>query len=135
VISVTLLISILGAFSAVTVSILGAWYANRNNIILQTRKLKEDHYVSYIEALHDFASENKKSDFVKKYVFARDKLFIIASEEVVGKLLLYEDKGFGAGKSSDLHDVYLTELIKSIRADLKIEDKDFPKIGFKKALI
>jgi hypothetical protein len=57
-ISTTLLISLLGAFSAITVSIIGSWYANRNNMVLQTRKLKEDHYVSYIEALHGLAADN-----------------------------------------------------------------------------
>jgi hypothetical protein len=64
-ISTTLLISIFGALSAITVSVLGAWYANRNNMILQTRKLKEDHYVSYIEALHDLTSDNKGKEAIK----------------------------------------------------------------------
>jgi hypothetical protein len=127
----TLIISVLGALSAITVSIIGAWYANRNNIVLQTRKLKEDHYVSYMEALHELASDNKSKDVVNKYVFARDKLFIIASEEVIRNMLLYEEEA--VGKSNDLHDTYLTNLIKSIRKDLKINDKKFPKVYLKKS--
>jgi len=129
-ISTTLLISIFGALSAITVSILGAWYANRNNIILQTRKLKEEHYISYIETLHNLNADNDGADVVKNYVFARDKLFIIASEEVVKKILLYEEEAV-SGKFNALHDEYLTELIKSIRSDLKLKNKDFPKIYFK----
>lgn len=70
---------------------------------------------------------------LEKYVFARDKIFIIASDEVIRKTLLYEEKGAGTGISTDTHNIYLTELIKSIRRDLKIIDKDFPKVGFKKA--
>lgn len=130
-ISTTLLISILGALSAITVSVIGAWFANRNNIVLQTRKLKEDHYVSYIEALHDLASDNKNKEVVAKYVLARDKILIIASEEVIRKILIYEEEA--VGKADDLHDRYLTEIIKSIRKDLKIIDKNFPDIYFKKA--
>jgi hypothetical protein len=114
-------ISILGAASAITVSFIGAWLANKNNIILQTKKLKEEHYVTYIEALHHLAGDNKSQEMTEKYVFARDKLFLIASEEDAVE------------KENHLHDAYLTELIKAIRKDLKIVDKDFPKIYLKKA--
>ena len=125
-----LYISILGALSAIVVSIIGAWLANKNSIVLQTRKLKEEHYVAYIEALHNLAGNNKEVNCVKKYVFARDKLFLIASEQVITKMIDYEEKA--VGKENVLHDVYLTELIKEIRKDLKIKDKKFPKIYLKK---
>ena len=126
----TLFISILGAVSAIAVSFIGAWLANRNTITLQTRKLKEEHYVAYIEALHNLASENANKEHTKKYVFARDKLFLIASEDVIRKMILYEDEA--VGKETVVHDKYLTELIKSIRKDLKIKDKNFPNIFLKK---
>ncbi len=127
----SLYISIFGALTAIIVSIIGAWLANRNSMILQTRKLKEKHYVPYIEALHNLvADDGTNREQIKKYVFARDKLFLIASEDVIRKMLLYEEKA--VGKANDLHDTYLTELIKSIRIDLKIIDKDFPKIYLKK---
>ncbi|HEY4787379.1 MAG TPA: hypothetical protein VIH57_15075 [Bacteroidales bacterium] len=125
-----LYISILGAISAILVSMIGAWLANRNSIVLQTRKLKEEHYVAYIEALHNLAGDNSK-EATKKYVFARDKLFLIASEEVIRKMINYEEEA--VGKPCDLHDEYLTELIKAIRSDLKLKNKDFPKIYLKKS--
>jgi hypothetical protein len=98
---------------------------------LQTRKLKEDHYVFYIEALHDLAANNLNKEANKKYVFARDKLFIIASEAVIKKILIYEEQA--VGKTNDSHNIYLTEIIKAIREDLKIKDKSFPTVGFLKA--
>ena len=125
-----LYISILGAISAILVSIIGAWLANRNSIVLQTRKLKEEHYVAYIEALHNLAADNSKEP-LKNYVFARDKLFLIASEEVIRKMIIYEEEA--VGKPNTLHDNYLTELIKAIRSDLKLKNKDFPKIHLKKS--
>jgi hypothetical protein len=124
-------ISILGAASAIIVSFIGAWLANKNSIVLQTKKLKEEHYVAYIEALHYLAGDNKNKAITEKYVFARDKLFLIASEEVVKKMMSYEEEA--VGKENHLHDVYLTELIKAIRKDLKIVDKNFPKIYLKKS--
>ena len=91
-ISIPLLISVIGAVSAIAVSIVGAWFANRNNIVLQTRKLKEDHYISYIEALHNLTSDNVSKEATNKYAFAIDKLFLIANQDVVKKILFYEEK-------------------------------------------
>ena len=124
-----LLISIIGALAAITVSFIGAWLANRNSIILQTRKLKEDHYISYIEALHNNMTFDATNENVKSYVFARDKLLLIASEDVIIKMVKYENEG--VGKGVDIHDQYLTELIKTLRSDLKIIDKNFPQVYMK----
>jgi len=65
-----LYISILGAISAILVSMIGVWLANRNSIVLQTRKLKKEHYVAYIEALHNLASDNSKES--KKNMFLQE---------------------------------------------------------------
>jgi len=128
--TIEIYISIFGALTAIIVSIVGALLTKRNSIILQTRKLKESHYVAYIEAPHSLASNNQSSQASKDYTFNRDKLFLVASEEVIAKMLDFENKA--VGKESDLHDQYLTELVREIRKDLKIKDKNFPKISLKK---
>jgi hypothetical protein len=58
-------ISVLGAVTSIAVAFIGAWFANRNSIVLQIRKLKEDHYIAYIEALHNLASENSNKAYAK----------------------------------------------------------------------
>ncbi|HTA28656.1 MAG TPA: hypothetical protein VK809_12765 [Bacteroidia bacterium] len=121
-------ISIIGALAAITVSVIAALFAIRNSIALQTRNLKEEHYIAYIEALHNNAEYNN-TESIKRYVLARDKLFLVASEEVVRRIIKYEEEGIGKG--ADIHDDHLTALIKSIRSDLKLKYKDFPKIYFK----
>ena len=98
-------ISLIGATVAIIVSVIGAILANKNNITLQTRKLKEEHYIAYIEALHNLASNNDELT-VKEYTFQRDKLFLIASEDVIRKMIIYENEGIN--KTSDIHDKYLT---------------------------
>lgn len=125
------LISVLGAITAIIVSIIGAWLSNKNNITLQLRKLKEQHYISYIEALHNIAAENNNKEAIKNYVFSRDKLFIMASEDVIKKMIKYEEEA--VGKKNNLHDAYLTEVIKAIRKDLRINDKNFPLVYLKKS--
>ncbi len=125
-----LILSGLGAMTAILVSLIGAFLTYRNNNILQLRKLKEDHYISYIEALHNLASQNKNVEYLSKYSYYRDKLLIVGGEKVVKRILLYENNA--VGKPSELHDKYLTDIIKAIRKDLKIKDKDFPIISLKK---
>lgn len=123
-------ISIIGAIVSVIIAVISSLFVNRNNIILQTRKLKEEHYINYIESLHNLASNNKDSKAVKNYTFYRDKLFIIPSENVVKAMLEYEEKAVGV--SNPKHDVYLRNLVIEIRKDLKIKDKEYPNIYLKK---
>ena len=60
----------------------------------------------------------------------RDKLLLIANEKVIIKLLEFEDKG--VGKTTDLHNKYLTELLKAIRKDLRLGYKSLPILCLKK---
>jgi hypothetical protein len=46
--------------------------------------------------------------------------------------LFYQPETKAVGVESATHDKYLTDLIKSIRKDLKIVDRDFPAIFLKK---
>lgn len=121
-----LVIAIIGAIISISVAVLGAILSLRSNIVLKNRTLKESYYTRYIDALHDLASNNKSSETLTDYAKARDELLIIANEQVINSLLLYEEKA--VGKSCDRHDEYLTTLIRAIRKDLKLKDKNFPTI-------
>jgi hypothetical protein len=123
-----LTISIIGASVAIVVSLIGAWLANRNVIALQTRILKEQYYIDFVNAIHELCSDET---LIANYVKARDVLITVASSDVVCKIFDYEMKG--TAQPHDIHDKYLTELMKAIRRDLKISNKNFPTIFFKKA--
>ena len=73
-----LYISIIGAIVAIIVSVLGAILANKNTIILQTRKLKEEHYIAYIEALHNYAA----SDLSLIHISTLISLLQVAPEKI-----------------------------------------------------
>ena len=125
-----IIISVLGAISAVIVAVTGAILSNKNSNMLQLRKLKEEHYISYIESLHNLAANNSSRDAISKYTYHRDKLLIVGSEEVVRSILKYENEA--VGKETNLHDELLTDIVKAIRRDLKIKDKNYPQIYLKK---
>lgn len=127
-----LIISIVGAIVAVFVSIMGAILANRNSIILQTRKLKESHYLDYITALHNYTATNgtdKKAAL--KYTESRNILFAIASEDVAYCIIEFEKHSFGCNDTI-IFNRYLTALIKAIRKDLRLSNKKLPTIEFLK---
>jgi ABC-type bacteriocin/lantibiotic exporter with double-glycine peptidase domain len=126
----SLIIAVIGALSSIIISILGAVLSYRYNKLLQLKELKKSYYIDYIVSLHNFMTENNNREFIKKYTYNRDKLLIVGSEEVVRNILQYENEC--AGKKSILHDKYLTDIMKSIRKDLDIKDKSYPKIDFKK---
>ena len=125
-----IIISVLGAISAVIVAVTGAILSNKNSNMLQLRKLKEEHYISYIESLHNLAANNSSRDAISKYTYHRDKLLIVGSEEVVRSILKYENEA--VGKETNLHDEFHTDIVKAIRRDLKIKDKNYPQIYLKK---
>lgn len=125
-----IIISVVGAMSAILVAVVGAVLSNKNSNKLQLRKLKEEHYISYIEALHNLAASNSNSKAVSEYTYHRDKLLVVGSEDVVRFILTYENEA--VGKENELHDQYLTQIIKAIRKDLKIRDDNYPNVCFKK---
>lgn len=126
-----IVISVIGALSAIVVATVGAFMANKNSNVLQIRKLKQEHYILFFEALHNNAAYNGEHNTLEKYTFYRDKLFVVGSEQVIKALVKYEDSGMGLNNPE--HDELLTALIKAIRKDLKIKDKDFPSVYLKKA--
>ena len=77
-----ILMSVLGAASAILLAIIGAVLSNKNSNKLQIRKLKEEYYISYIEALHSLAAKNNDREAVSKYTYHRDKLLIVAAKKL-----------------------------------------------------
>jgi len=77
--SIEIIISIVGALSALTVAAVGAVMVNKNNNKLQIRKLKESHYISFFEALHNNAANNDEQS-LEQYTYYRDKLLLVGCE-------------------------------------------------------
>ena len=125
-----LFISLLGAVVAISVAILGAILTNRNNIRLQKSKLKEEHYIAYISALHCVATDAQNEDFKNEFTRSRDELMLIANVDVINKLLEYERtlQNEGPGPQSEAY----TNLIKAFRKDLKLKNNDLPLLSLLK---
>lgn len=77
------------------------------------------------------AAHNEDKAAVETYTLHRDKIFVIANENVVRAILKYEENVVGQVNSQ--HDELLTQIYIEIRNDLKVKDKDFPIVCLKKA--
>ena len=124
-----LFISLLGAVVAISVAILGAILTNRNNIRLQKSKLKEEHYIAYISALHSVATDAENEDFKNEFTRSRDELMLIANVDVINKLLEYE-KSLKEGPAPQSK--AYTNLIKAFRKDLELKTNDLPLLSLLK---
>ncbi|MBQ5320578.1 MAG: hypothetical protein J6K88_00725 [Oscillospiraceae bacterium] len=47
-------LAIIAGLVSICVAIFGAVFVNINNTKMQTRKLKQEHYVKYIESVHKY---------------------------------------------------------------------------------
>ncbi|HWZ14376.1 MAG TPA: hypothetical protein VNW95_03980 [Mucilaginibacter sp.] len=135
--SSSLYLAIFGAFSAIMLSIIGAWLTNHSKIDSEKRKLRESHYAAYIEALQNSRDINNRKtkarwdEVFKDLAYARNRLFTIASMDVITKLLLYEQEWPKGGNQTKA----FTELIKAIRRDLNLPYKSFPEVDFVGAIL
>jgi len=124
-----ILISTIGAFVAILVAIASAWLAHKNNLSFQNKKLKGEHYMEFVRALHLLASDNKNSAFMMGYTSTRDNMLLLASEDVISKLFEYEDS---IKSHPEEHDEYLTKLFIAMRRDIGLSSKALPVIKLRK---
>lgn len=129
--SIELIISIVGATSAVLVAVIGSVLARCSSLSLQSRKLKENYYLAYIKALHFLGSNNKRADYLDEYANSRNRLLVVASAEVINAILRFEKEAVGMANTQ--HDELLTDVLKAIRNDLSLSNKSYPIVGLIKS--
>ncbi len=84
-------IALIGTATAVVTITLTNFFAKKNQLKLEERKLKEEYYISFIKAV----SESVVSQFTEKsrdnLADSQNKLLLIASSKVVSKLMIFHD--------------------------------------------
>ncbi len=120
-----LYIALLGTITAVITITLTNFYAKRNQHKFEERKLKEEYYTSFIHAVSNSVVSTHHEQAGDELADAQNKLLLVGSSEVVRNLMIFHDycKPPALNFSSEMHDKLLTELIKSMRADLFSDNK------------
>lgn len=132
-------IAIIGTITTVITICLTNYFSKRSQLKFEERKLKEQYYLKFIEALSDNVLLDDQIQARNAHAYARNRIILIASSNVVNLMLDYENairetKRIGDTEETALmHDITLTELFKAMRIDLfgksRAINKNYPLIG------
>ncbi|MDD3831517.1 MAG: hypothetical protein PHW00_02540 [Clostridia bacterium] len=126
-------IALIGTCTAVITIALTNYYAKRNQLKFEERKLKEQYYTTFIEAVSNSVISNHAEQTRDALADAQNKLLLVGSPEVVKDLMVFHDyvKPSATNFTVEKHDELLTALLKSMRKDLfsnKDSNKNYPTI-------
>lgn len=126
-------LALLGVLSSVITIALTNYWAKKNQLKFEERKLKEQYYTTFIQALSYHVVSNHTGKSLDAVADAQNKLLLVGSPEVVKRLMLYHDyaKLPIPRRDEEKHDQLLTDLIKSMRDDLfksRNSNKNYPLV-------
>lgn len=127
------IIAIIGTATTVITVTLTNFFAKRNQLRLEERKLKEEYYVAFIKAVSDSVVSEHSEISRDNLADCQNKLLLVSSSDVVKALMNFNNyiKPPCENFSAEHHDSLLTDLIKAIRKDLfsyKSINKNYPTI-------
>jgi hypothetical protein len=131
-----IIVTIIGTVTTVITVCLTNYFTKKNQLRFDERKLKEEYYMKFIEALSDNVNLSDKEAAKNSLAYAWNRLILVSSVDVIQKLLKFEDEVdriiTNKGGTEEAHNSALTELIKAIRVDLfgaKKINIDYPRIS------
>ncbi|MEW6042377.1 MAG: hypothetical protein AB1633_12735 [Elusimicrobiota bacterium] len=121
-----LIVPIVGLFASVLTASLTYWYTKRSQLQVETRRLKEEYYRSFIKAFSDVAINNSDNEAQKRLSEGFNSLIVIGSPDVVKQLMRFHNfiriSNVEIPRDSAQwlmhHDELLKELIKAMRQDI-----------------
>ena len=130
---IQILVPVVGIIIAVISASLSYFFAKRRQLRATENRLKEWCYLDYMKALSD--SEQSAVDLERNLSDERNHIFLVGSSDTVTKLVrfsTYMSKEEKQNFTMAERDMLLTELVKSMRADLyksKRVNKNYPTIS------
>ena len=105
---------------AVVSAALSYYFSKKQSISSDERRLKEQYYLEFINALNSNVLSNNREMGMSKLSEAHNKILLIGSSEVVRNLRAFAIYigPTNTNFSQEEHDRLITELIKSMRSDL-----------------
>jgi len=133
---IQLLVPIISIFIAIVSASLSYFFAKKQQIIADERKLKEQHYLDYIGAVSELVIQDNTESNMDKLADAQNKLLLVGSSDVVQDLMAFHNYVISCNNSgkevdTEKHDKILTSLLKNMRQDLykhKKINQNYPTI-------
>jgi hypothetical protein len=118
-------VQIIAPFIAVIIAIISAalsyYFAKKQQILADERRLKENAYLDFIDALNHNVMDENTEEARERLAIARNKLLLIADSQVVIDLCKFTDYiacDRTGERQQNEHNRLLTEMLKSMRKDL-----------------
>ena len=118
---IDLLVPIIGVMVAVISASLTYFFAKKQQIAADERRLKEKYYLNYIKAVSNFVVSDNFDKACDQLSDAQNQLLLVGNPEDVHKLMIFHDYVKISNQQnfvSEKHDELLTDLLKSMRNDL-----------------
>ena len=129
------IIALIGTATAVITITITNYLAKRNQIKLEERKLKEEYYLNFLEALSKIAVFKSSGETMCRFADAQNRLLLAASPLVIEKLMKFHDYLSPSNRhlhpKLEEHDKLLRDLLMAMRADLYQSNKinsNYPSI-------
>lgn len=115
---IEIILAILGIVAAAISIALTNYFSKKNQLIFEERKLKEAHYIRFIDTVSEMLTSSFTEKTRKDFAHIQNNLYLVASQEVVCNLVIFNDFLNASPVSREKHNELLTNLIKAMRADL-----------------
>lgn len=133
---VKLIITLIGIVTAMITASLSYYFAKKQRLEADEKRLKEKYYLAYIQAVSDIVIVKNKEGARNSLADAQNQLLLIGSADVVTAVLKFHDYVKPSGQeehgfSGYKHDLLFTEIMKAMRKDLyknKRINKNYPII-------
>lgn len=139
-IDATIISALIATFSAIVISIISNHLSKKNNLNFEERKLKQQYYIEYIQALSENMNNLDSDEATIRSNHAFNNLIIIAGPKVIAALYEYNDLQIKHLKYNNVENYpekficALTKIVKAMRVDLYGDTKhinnELPDIYF-----
>jgi hypothetical protein len=127
----SVIVAAIALLASVLTASLSYWFAKKQQLRAEDRRLKEEYYRVFIKALSDVAIDNSDYEAQKRLSEGFNSLIVIGSPRVVERLMRFHDFARIENTSiardspewSQRHDELLRDLVKEMRRDIYGEEK------------
>ncbi len=116
----TIIVAIISAATAVSVSIVTNYFTRKREIENDWRKQRLDHYKEFMVAINGVLEGQSTAEGKQRFAYAANNIYLVGSPKVLTALRTYLDESGKTIEEQTQHDELLTKLVFAIRDDLGI---------------
>lgn len=124
-----IIVAVIAAVASLLGAVLSFVFAHRREQAGDWRRVKFEHYREFMSALSGITGSDATPEGHRRFALSSNTIQLIAPKTVIDALHRFRDEiaaSNAASRVPDLHDLLLSDLIRSIRADLGMPHRQNP---------